>query len=84
MSLKSASELLDFRASHCGLPPLGLNVYDIKAKAVFVNDTIYTFIATATDGFPRFLSGAAIAHFHEYVYDEAFEKRRGALSCKFK
>jgi hypothetical protein len=42
--VKSTDKLLDFRTSNGFLPTFSLEIDDIKAKAIFVNDTINTII----------------------------------------
>lgn len=60
------------------------NVDDIEAEAIFVNDAVNALVATAADGFTRFFSRTAIAHFYKYIDDEALEESRGHSLTNFK
>ena len=77
--MERSCKLLDFGTSHCALPTLCLNINDIEAEFILVDDAINAFVSASTYGAPGILATTSIAHLYEQVDNEALEERRGYL-----
>src|ERR1019366_3928274 len=77
-ALESPGELLDLGPAHRSLPPFGLEVDAVEAKAVLVNDAVDPLVAAAANGLAGIDAGAAVAHFNQEFDDETFKKGRRA------
>lgn len=68
-----ADEVLDLGAADVVLPALGLDVDDVEAEAVFVDDAVDAFVVGLLGDGGGFLARAAVAHFDEEIEDDLLE-----------
>lgn len=70
---EGTDEALDLRAANGVLPALGLDVDDIEAEAVFIDDAVNAFVIRLLGDAGGFLAGAAVAHGEEEIDDQLLE-----------
>jgi len=70
---EGSDEALDLAAADGALPALGLDVDDVEAEAVFVDDAVDAFVVGFFGDFGSFFAGAAVAHGEEEIDDELLE-----------
>lgn len=70
---EGSDEALDFLAADAALPALGLDVDNVEAEAVFIDDAVDAFVAGLFRHAGGFFAGAAVAHGKEEIDDELLE-----------
>src|ERR1700722_9627829 len=78
MTLEATNKITHFGQGNglVGIEPLCLNVNDVEAEFVLLDDAIDTSVADPAKRSAHLDSSAAVAHTHQEIDDEAFEERR--------
>src|SRR5438128_818743 len=72
--MECANELVNLRAPHGALPPLGLNVDCIQAETVFFDNSVNAAIAALADALASVTTRPAITHLHKKFNDKRLEE----------
>src|SRR5208283_4023289 len=78
MALQPADEIAHFgqRNAVLGIEPLGLDVDDVEAEFVLLDDAVDAAVADPAQRPAHLRASAAVAHPHQKVDDEVLEERR--------
>ncbi|CEK13066.1 hypothetical protein CP488_00343 [Chthonomonas calidirosea] len=74
-SVQRADKLLNFRTPHRIGPLLDLNVDDVQAQFIFVDDAVDSFIAAPTHDLSSLRQAASVPHRNEEPDHQALEQR---------
>ncbi len=74
LTLECTRKFLDLRPSDHSFPTLGLDVDDVEAQPVLLDDSVDSAITRPSNGPPRILSRASITHSDQEIDYELLEK----------
>ena len=82
--MQGSGEFLDLGPAYDTFPSLGLDIDNVQAKAVLLDNPVNTFIPRSTYGLTGFLPGAPVSHANKQIHYETLKEFRGRLLDCFK